>query len=166
MLHKAWYSWELHVTVPPRTLSLGYLGIIHLFLYIGAWGPIWGSLRHLPRHTMQTPTPWYLPLLPQLYQCTPFSYSPVLPEGFLYPLLLGLCLGSGTTSQRLPSLWRLYTTLHWPASFPLPVGLHQSLCLLDTHPYKSLAHARTRDFETEKNWFLCFLPSCYVIPFL
>lgn len=101
-------------------------GTWKLFLYVEALGPIWGSLRHLPRHTMQTPTPWYLPLLPQLYQCTPFSYSPVLPEGFLYPLQLGLCL-------EVCGAWGppLSDSSASDASLPPSTGLLAAPCLWD-----------------------------------
>lgn len=173
MLHKAWYSLELRVTISPRVLPLGFMGIIHQFLWcVGAQGLIWGCLSALPRprHSVQTSPPWHLPLPPSTLP----GQVGAMPAALIFPV--STC--RFPLSTPLPGGgWRLGPPLRDPHCPPPPsTGLllspasdwtfYQSLCLLNAHPYQSWAHDRTQDFETEKNQCLCFLPLCCVIPSL
>lgn len=167
-------SWQAVEGWPPFHVPFGN----HSLALVTCWGirSIWGHLIHLPRHTPQTAPPWPLPLLPPSTwtgegSALP-SYSPALPECSTPPRAGRVEVGGGLgplLGNHLPTPQPLIPFYDPPLvcqERPLSAGLYQSLCWLHIYTPKSLAHARIQDFETEKNRFLCFLPSCCVIPFL
>lgn len=127
MLHKACYSLELRVTISPRVLPLGFMGIIpSSYGVLGHKG--WSGAAPVPcpgtacRHLHHD----ICPFLPQLYQDSrsnaPCSHSPH------FYLRVSIIHSSawrwveiGATSQGPPLPT---STLYWSATFPLPlIGL-------------------------------------------
>lgn len=114
MLHKACFSLELRVTVSPRVLPLGFMGIIHQFLWcVGAQALIWGCLSALPRHSMQTSPPWHLPLPPSTLP----GQAGAMPPALIFPT--STC-GFPLSTPLPGGGWRLGPPLRGPHCPPPP----------------------------------------------